>query len=275
MITGLDHIVLITPEIEAAVAAYRIVLGREPAWRSAANGAASALFALDNMALELLAPQGDDAAGGSVRAALARQGEGLASLCFAVDDLDKMRRRMDRLGLAPGEPTLGESADGGARLTWRSFRTDPARTHDIRHFFIARAQSAPPSPAIAAGHATALDHVVIWTPNPDRAAALYGARLGLDMALDRTNPDWGTRLMFFRCGDHIVEIAHRLGEVDRDAPDKFYGLTWRAADLAATRARLAEAGLDVSDIRTGRKPGTRVFTLKNGTCGVPTLFIGA
>ena len=45
----------------------------------------------------------------------------------------------------------------------------------------------------------------------ERAAALYGARLGLDMALDRSHPDWG-RLMFSRCGDLIVEVTHRPGK---------------------------------------------------------------
>jgi hypothetical protein len=31
--------------------------------------------------------------------------------------------------------------------------------------------------------------------------------------------------------------------------------------------------VDVSDIRTGRKPGTRVLTVRNGTCGIPTLLV--
>src|SRR5258706_4601468 len=105
----------------------------------------------------------------------------------------------------------------------------------------------------AAGAITAMDHVVISTSDPERAAALYGARLGLDMALDRSHPDWG-RLMFFRCGDLIVEVVHRPG---KDAPadkahDKLHGLSWRVADVHATRARLAAAGIDVSHVRTGR-----------------------
>jgi len=103
---------------------------------------------------------------------------------------------------------------------------------------------------------------------PERAAALYGARLGLDMALDRSHPDWG-RLMFFRCGDLIVEVVHRPdAHADKD---KLWGLSWRVADIDATWARLASAGIDVSEVRTGRKPGTRVLTVRNGTCGIPTL----
>jgi hypothetical protein len=79
--------------------------------------------------------------------------------------------------------------------------------------------------------------------------------------------------MFFRCGDLIVEIVHRPGvEVD-PAHDKIYGLSWRVADADATRARLASAGIDVSEVRTGRKPGTRVLTVRSGTCGIPTLLV--
>jgi hypothetical protein len=92
------------------------------------------------------------------------------------------------------------------------------------------------------------------------------------MALDRSHPDWG-RLMFFRCGDLIVEIVHRPGASADPGRDKLYGLSWRVADIDATRARLVAAGIDVSEVRAGRKPGTRVLTVRNGTCGIPTLLV--
>jgi catechol 2,3-dioxygenase-like lactoylglutathione lyase family enzyme len=118
-----------------------------------------------------------------------------------------------------------------------------------------------------------LDHVVVRTPDPERAAALYGARLGLDMRLDRSNPAWGARLMFFRCGDLIVEIAHDLTAGVSSGPDRLWGLSWRVPDAASTRTRLEAAGLDVSEVHPGRKPGTRVFTVRDRTCGVPTLVL--
>jgi catechol 2,3-dioxygenase-like lactoylglutathione lyase family enzyme len=117
-----------------------------------------------------------------------------------------------------------------------------------------------------------MDHVVIATADLERAAALYGARLGLDMALDRSHPDWG-RLMFFRCGDLIVEVTHRPGKTPETAPDQLRGVCWRVTDINATHTRLAGAGVDVSEIRNGRKPGTLVMTVRNGTCGVPTLLV--
>ena len=53
--------------------------------------------------------------------------------------------------------------------------------------------------------------------------------------------------------------------------DRLRGICWRVADIDATQARLTAAGIDVSEVRTGRKPGTRVMTVRSGTCGVPTL----
>jgi hypothetical protein len=44
-------------------------------------------------------------------------------------------------------------------------------------------------------------------------------------------------------------------------------------DADAARARLLDAGVDASEVRAGRRPGTRVLTVKSGTCGVPTLLI--
>ena len=139
-------------------------------------------------------------------------------------------------------------------------------------FFLELAKERPLSVPSAAAPVTAMDHVVVATADPERAAALYGARLGLDMALDRSHPDWG-RLMFFRCGDLIVEVVHRPGKDTDTGHDRLWGLSWRVADIDATRARLMSAGVDVSDVRTGRKPGTRVATVRNGTCGIPTLLV--
>ena len=121
---------------------------------------------------------------------------------------------------------------------------------------------------------TALDHVVVRTPNPERAIALYAGRLGLDLRLDRSNPDWGSRLLFFRCGDLVVEIAHDLKKGVSDAPDQLWGLSWRTPDIAKANERLKKAGVEVSEPRNGRRPGTQVFTVQSHTANVPTIVIG-
>jgi catechol 2,3-dioxygenase-like lactoylglutathione lyase family enzyme len=275
MIVGLDHVVVLVSDIEAGIAGYRALFGRAPSWRAQGDGSATAIFTLANMSFELIAPAGEGSAGDRVRAALDQQGEGLASLAFEVEDIAKAHRRLARLGLSPEDIADGHSRDlaSGAAISWKRTRAAAASTHGIRMFFLQRADRLPLSAGIAPAPIDALDHVVVATPDPDRAAALYGARLGLDMALDRTNPDWGARLMFFRCGDLVVEVLHRLKDGKGDGPDHVWGLSWRTADIVATQARLRQAGLDVSDVRGGRKPGTQVVSLRTGTFGVPTLVI--
>ncbi|MEP6841705.1 MAG: VOC family protein, partial [Bradyrhizobium sp.] len=273
MITGLDHVVVLTGDIQAASAAYQTLFARAPAWQNSGDGADRVLFTLDNMSLELMAPSGMDANAERIRGVLAGQGEGLASLCFRTNDIAKMHRRLERLTLKPEPVAEVESRDAlsGAVLSWKRTRAATDATRGVRLFFMERDKERPLSVRTTAGAITAMDHVVVSTPDPERAAALYGARLGLDMALDRSHPDWG-RLMFFRCGDLVVEVTHRPGkpvdaakEKQQDIKhDRLRGICWRVADIDATQARLAAAGVDVSEVRAGRKPGTRVMTVRAG-----------
>ncbi|MBR1157003.1 VOC family protein [Bradyrhizobium sp. JYMT SZCCT0428] len=277
MITGLDHVVVLTGDISAGEAAYQSLFGRTPAWRNSGDGAERVLFTLDNATLELMAPSGDGEAAERIRGVLAAQGEGLASLCFRTNDITKLHRRLDRLTLKPEPVAEVESRDAvtEATLSWKRTRAATDATRGIRMFFLELAKERPLSVRTGPASITAMDHVVVSTPDPERAAALYGARLGLDMALDRSHPDWG-RLMFFRCGDLIVEVTHRPGKPaagTQEQHDRLRGLCWRVADIDATHARLTAAGVDVSEVRAGRKPGTRVMTVRNGTCGVPTLLV--
>lgn len=275
MITGLDHAVVLVRDIEAGVAGYQTLLGRAPAWRAQSNGAATAIFVLDNTSLELMAPAGEGEAADRVRAALDKQGEGLASLAFGVDDIAKAHHRLTRLGLVPEEISDGMSKDlaSGSTITWKRTRASADSTHGIRLFFLQRAERLPRSEVTAAASVVALDHLVIATPDPERIAALYGARLGLDMKLDRTIAALQTRFLFFKTGGLVFEVIHRTKDGRGDGPDKIFGVSWRVADIEAARTRLQQAGLDVSEPREGRKPGTRVFTVRTGTFGVPTIVI--
>ncbi|MDE2377801.1 VOC family protein [Bradyrhizobium sp.] len=274
MITGLDHVVALVGDIQAAKAAYQTLLARAPAWQNSGDGADRVLFTLDNMTLELMAPSGFSVTADRMRALLGDQEGVLASLCFRVADIDRMHRRLDRVALKPDPVAAVESRDAetGALLHWKRTRATTELTRGVRMFFLELAEERPVSVATGTGPVVGLDHVVVSTEDSERAAALYGARLGMDMALDRSHNDWG-QLMFFRCGDLIVEVVRRPvagGDLDHD---KLWGLSWRVADIDATRARLLAAGVDVSEVRSGRKPGTRVMSVRNGTCGIQTLLL--
>lgn len=195
-----------------------------------------------------------------VEAVEAGQDPGLRSAAFGARDFAAATRLIERRGVS-----LVLDADGAAAT---------ADVHGLTLMIVDRPtpRSVPSDDDQAA--ILGLDHIVIRTTNPDRAVALFGARLGLDLRLDRAFPERSARQLFFRCGDLVVELVTDLRAVDGAKDDEFGGLAWRARDAAAAHARLTAAGMSVSELRTGRKKGTRVFTVRDKALGVPTLVIG-
>lgn len=269
MITALDHFVLVAPDINASTSVMSALMGQAPVWQqpAKASGYHAAEYRVGNTALELMCPADE--------ANLDATGAGLKSLVFATEDIEAAHHTLTRRGLNPSEITAHEANDtqSGTRRAWRRFRLDKAKTYGVRIFLIQRGE--PPFVADASpADVSSLDHIVINTPNPERAVALYGGRLGLRLALDRTAEQWSTRFLFFRVGGLTFEVIHRLDQTeDPDGPDHIWGVTWTVDDIHAAQARLSGQGLDVSEVRKGRKPGTQIFTLRDGNLDVPTLFI--
>jgi catechol 2,3-dioxygenase-like lactoylglutathione lyase family enzyme len=113
-----------------------------------------------------------------------------------------------------------------------------------------------------------MDHVVVRTHDPDAAIALYGDALGVRLALDRDLG--GRRMLFFRTGKVTLEVVQ---EPDIGDMDRLWGVAYRVRDIDAARARLVQAGFDVSPVRTGAKPGTTVLTVRDAPGAVPTLIL--
>lgn len=238
MITGFARIDIAARDAARAGEAYAAFFGRD-------SGEAADGFCLSNVTVR-------------VRTAAPDEPDGIARIVFAVRNLAAMRRLLERRAVQTREE--GEEAV-----------VDPAASHDVG---IGVAERSDAIRARSPGDGiSGLDHVVIRTPDPERAIALYGAKLGLDFRLDRSNPAWGSRLLFFRCGDAVAEIATDPRKPRSDGPDLLSGLAFRAVDPDAAQARLSAAGFDVSEVRAGRKPGTRVFTLRSGVVGAPCLVI--
>ena len=238
-ILGLDHVILAVPRLDVAVAAYELLFEQHPA----ARGGSWMRFNSANTGLVLT------------------EGEVRTGLALAVAEPESVLRLLDRRGLPGGPVQPWQEAE-----TWS---LDPAAARGLHLLVIGARPAGDPASAIR------LDHAVIRSADPERTLALLGGRLGLELRLDRSNPDWGTRLLFFRCGDLVIEVSHELKSGIGDGPDSLWGLTWRVPDVAASHVRLGAAGLPVSPLRTGRKPGTRLFTLRGDAAGLPTAFIGA
>jgi catechol 2,3-dioxygenase-like lactoylglutathione lyase family enzyme len=273
MITGFDHVTVAVQDLNAAIHDYQRLLGSAPSWRGAhpALGSEGALFALSNGAIELVAPRPDAEESEGLRALLASQGEGLIALAFCIDDADTASATLRERGVRVTAPEAGEAlGENGEIRSYRTLQLSPRATRGLSVLCVERpdlrdlrAHAAPPAHAVEA-----LDHVALRSSDPDAGIQLYGAGLGLRLALDRT---FGTtRMLFFRVGGVTLELVQDAGVAERDA---YYGLALRVRDLEAAHARLAAAGCALSEMRDGHKPGTRVFSVKSGTCGVPTLLI--
>lgn len=149
--------------------------------------------------------------------------------------------------------------------------TDPGEHGGLEVVIVSDLPTEPA--AFAPEGVVAIDHVVVHTADPERAIAHWRGRLGLRLALDRTFPERKLRLLFFRSGGLTLEYAHALDASPGVTTDVVYGVSYRVRDVAAARTRLVAAGLDVSDLRAGMKPGSTVATVRSGTAGVPTLLI--
>ena len=110
MIGRLNHIAIVVPELSAASAVYRQVLGARVSEPSPlpAHGVTVVFVELPNTKIELLEPLGEDS---PVRSFLERNpAGGMHHLCYEVGDIIAARDRLRAEGarvLGDGEPRLG------------------------------------------------------------------------------------------------------------------------------------------------------------------------
>jgi catechol 2,3-dioxygenase-like lactoylglutathione lyase family enzyme len=277
LITGIDHIVLVCASLRESQAIYETLLGRTADWTSKDSaGSASAFFQLSNVALEIMAPQGDGPMAQRIRELLDQYGPGLQTLVLASDNLEDDRRIFERRALQPDPIQAGESTDLKSQATrhWQRFRIKDTTNKAVRILVLQRADNDPlkekPGPADTL---SGLDHLVINTFAPERAVALYGARLGLRLALDLTMAERDARLLSFKAGQNTIELSHRISKANESSPDNIWGITWRTTDIIGAHARMAGHGLNISEIRQGMRKGTKVFTVRDHTINVPTLIL--
>ena len=254
-ILGVSHLAIAAHDPAGAAADYARLLQSVPLPVRDADGGSGFWFDTANQSVLLRSPAHDEATG-------------LAALVFRVAEFSRTCVEFARCGV-PLAAVLEQiwTSDTGRALRWQEAALMPAASHGMP---LAVADRSPTNGGTGVG----LDHIVIRTRDPERAIALYGGRLGLDMRLDRTNPAWNARFLFFRCGDLVVEVVHPLSDAGADKRDAFGGLSWRVPDIAVAQTQLADGGVAVSEIRTGRRPGSRVFTVRSHAAGVPTIMLG-
>jgi hypothetical protein len=124
-----------------------------------------------------------------------------------------------------------------------------------------------------ANTATAVDHVVVRTPDTGRTFAALGAT-GMQLRRERT-AGTGSRALrqgFFRHGEAIVEVVGPLQPAG-DQPAALWGVTVLVADLDAAVALLGEAA---GEVRAAVQPGRRIVTVRaEATGGLPLALMDA
>ncbi len=116
-----------------------------------------------------------------------------------------------------------------------------------------------------------VDHLVLRTADAEACIALFAEQLGIRLALDKTVPEWGGRMLFFRTGKLTLEIIESAK--NKDPVDNFWGIAYQCPELDDVAPQLAGRGVTVSEVRAGRKPGSRVATVKSHCLGIPTLLL--
>ncbi len=273
VVTGFDHVTLITAELSRAVDDYCALLRASPTYRGGHPelGTRAAIFGFDNALLELTGPAPEAAEAEGMRAYLAEHGPSLQALAFASVDVSIVRDALREAGVRAAPPSDGTAhADDGSTRSYRSIELSPRSSRGVSLLLVERGDTErlrgqhdgdPSRPH-------AIDHIVLRTSDADAAIALYGRALGLGLALDREL--LGTRMLFFRSGGVTLEVVVDASCGERD---RLWGLAYRVRDLDAAHARLSAAGFTCSERRDGAKPGTRVFTVRDARALVPTLFV--
>jgi len=273
-----DHIIIAVADLEQATQDYTAMLGRQPSWQGTHPdyGSANSLFRLDNTYLELLAAQGEGWAANAVNEHIAAKGQGLMGLVFGTQDADAFVTHAEAHGLEASAPLAGHGIDAitGARRDWHNMVWDTKAARGIFSFAIQHddPEALPMAAPTGDGALTAVDHVVVQTSDTQAAKNFYGTQLGVRLALEQSRPEWGGDMLFFRCNSMSIEV---IGSEKFDAEnDSLWGLALKTADIDTTHKRLTEAGIEVTEVRDGRKPGTRVCTVKSHCLDVPTLIVG-
>ncbi|MCW3010145.1 MAG: hypothetical protein JWO90_549 [Solirubrobacterales bacterium] len=121
----------------------------------------------------------------------------------------------------------------------------------------------PTTPSAPKGHGlgvTAVDHVVVQTPDPARTFACFqDAGLVLRLERDAGTPERPLRQGFFRHGQARIEVVGPR-EVADDGPARFWGLTLTVEDLDAAVAELGPERCRPA--KDAVQPGRRIAALR-------------
>ncbi|GAS98641.1 putative uncharacterized protein [Mycolicibacterium canariasense] len=128
-----------------------------------------------------------------------------------------------------------------------------------------RSDAAPADPATHANGVTAIDHIVMLSPDLGRTVAALAA-IGAQPRRERDGELGGRpiRQIFFRFGPVIIEVVGAPG-ASGDGPSSLWGITYVVADIDATAAFF---GGRTAPVKDAVQPGRRITTLDHRALGM-------
>ena len=161
---------------------------------------------------------------------------------------------------------VGRSETGTGIVGWslRGLPPDPS-LDDLDGVPTTRSDAVVATPAEHANGVTAIDHVVLMSPDLDRTVEALAA-VGVEPRRQRDAELGGRpiRQIFFRLGEVIVEV---VGSPDTagEGPSTLWGLTYVVADIDATASFFGDRTAPVKD---AVQPGRRITTLRHHELGM-------
>jgi hypothetical protein len=157
--------------------------------------------------------------------------------------------------------------DRGAGIVGWSLRGLPsdALTGDLDGIPTTTSEPIATQPAAHANGVTAIDHVVLLSPDLGRTVqALAG--IGVHPRRERDAELGGRpiRQIFFRLGEVILETVGSPGTAE-EGPSTLWGITYAVADIDATASFFGDRATPVKD---AVQPGRRITTLRHEDLGM-------
>jgi hypothetical protein len=125
--------------------------------------------------------------------------------------------------------------------------------------------AAAAAPGTHANGVTAIDHVVLLSPDLGRTVEALAA-VGVQPRRQRDGDLAGRKIrqIFFRFGEVIVEVVGSPGAAS-EGPSALWGITYVVADIDATAAFFGDHTAPVKD---AVQPGRRITTLRHHELGM-------
>ena len=277
MIKSIDHILIAVQNLEESSLQYEKILGLKPTWRGKHPnlGTENILFPLENVYLELIAGTSQGFLADQVNDHIKENGESIFGIALEVGNIEGVLQSKEYSNFQNLEITSGEgiNLDSGAKRKWKNIMLPQESTRGVFTLLIEHTSGVLPKyESFDNDQIECLDHIVINSNDPDGLIELYRDTYGIRLALDQYVEKWGGRMLFFRTNQTTIEAIGIKNDADKPI-DKAWGLAWTTKDIKKTHARLVSEGVEISEVKDGRKPNTLVATIKSHTCNIPTLLI--